>query len=87
MAEELHAGRGRQVLLVGAWRFDEFHLGAEGVVELVGAEGARMQRARDELPERVEILELGAARIIVMRRRVMLVGGDPQRVADLRAYC
>ena len=44
-----------------------------------------MQRAGDELPERLEILEYRAVRIVVMRGRVMHVGGQPHRVADAGA--
>src|SRR6267142_5723642 len=56
MTEELHARRGRQVLLVEARRLDELHFGAKGVVEFVRTEGPGMQRTGDEFPERVELL-------------------------------
>ena len=48
--------------------------------------GAGMQRAGDELPERLEILKDGAVRIVMMRGGVMHVGGQPDRVADAGAF-
>ncbi len=82
-AEELQAGGRRQVLaLLGRRRLDELQLGAEGHVEIVRAERAGMQRAGDEFPERVEVLELRLVRIVVMRRRVMHVRRQPHRVGD-----
>src|SRR5436305_13881892 len=41
-----------------------------------------MDRARYELPERLEILEHRFVGIVVMRRGVMHVGGDPHGVAN-----
>src|SRR5437868_13399362 len=64
VAEELHAGRWRQVLLVRPRRLDELHLGSEGVVEFVRSERAGVQRAGDELPERIEFLELRLVGIV-----------------------
>src|SRR6516164_8896730 len=84
MAEELHAGRRRQVLLVEPRRLDETHLRAKGIVELVRAESAGMERSGDELPERLEILELRLVRIVVMGSRVVHVRGQPHRVVDRR---
>ena len=60
LAEELISGAGGQVGLAGGGGLLEDHLGSERVVERVGAEGARVERAGDELPERLEVLELGA---------------------------
>src|SRR5206468_4515026 len=54
----------------------------EGVVELLRRPSAGMQRAGNELPERLEVLEHRPVRIIVIRRRVMHVGRDPDRVAN-----
>src|SRR6201999_865377 len=73
MAEELHAVRRRQVLLVEAGRLDELHLGAERVVEFVRTESAGVERPGDEFPEWLEILELRLVRIVVMRRGVVHV--------------
>src|SRR5262249_19437452 len=57
-------------------------LRAECVIELSGRPGACMERARDELPERLEVLEDRAARIVIMRRPIVHVGGQPHRVAN-----
>src|SRR5262249_58185832 len=52
------------------------------VVERAGRPGAGVQRAGDEFPERVEVLEHRGVRIVVVRGRVVHVGGEPYRVAD-----
>src|SRR5499427_3168762 len=85
MAEELHASGWRQVLLVQPRRLDETHLRAKGIVELVRAESAGMERSGHELPERLEILELRLVRIVVMGGRVVHVRGQPHRVVDRRS--
>ena len=41
-----------------------------------------MQRPGDEFPERLEVLEHRPVRIVVVRGRVVHVGGQPHRVAD-----
>ena len=83
MAEELQAFARRQVLaLLLARRLHVDELRAEGLVERVGAEGAGMDRAGHEFPERLEILECRLVRIVVVRRGVVHVGGEPDRVAD-----
>ncbi len=83
MAEELQAHGGREILAL-PWRggLHVFQLRAEGVVEIARAEGARVQRTGHKLPERLEILELRTARVIVMRGRVMDVGREPNDVLD-----
>ena len=45
-----------------------------------------MERARDEFPERFEILKGRAVRVVMVRGRVMHVGGQPHRVADAGAF-
>src|SRR5262249_6957928 len=83
MAEELQAEAGREglaLLLAAAFLVDRTR--PERVVELLRRPGAGMQRAGNELPERLEILEHGAVGIVVVRRRVVHVGGDPHSVAD-----
>ncbi|GEK73421.1 hypothetical protein HHA04nite_19650 [Halomonas halophila] len=82
LTEELVAVGGWQVGLAFRRRLLEHHLGAEGGVELAGAEGAGVQRAADELPERGEVLEARALRRVVMRRRVVHIGGQPHHVVD-----
>src|SRR5258705_5727546 len=85
MTEELHAFTGCQVWsLLLAGRLDVAQLRPKRVIEVVGPERAGVQRAGHELPERIEILEHRAVWIIVMRRRVVHVGGQPHRVADGR---
>jgi hypothetical protein len=64
MAEELIAGTRRQVRLAGIGRLDEFELRAEGRIELVRSEGPGIEGPRDELPEGLEILELGLIGIV-----------------------
>src|SRR6478736_5600215 len=51
-----------------------------------GGPGPGMQRAGDEFPERLEILEGGAIRIVMMRGGVVHVGGQPERVPDTGAF-
>src|SRR2546421_660423 len=80
MTEELHAGRWRQVLLARSRRLDEFHFRPKRVVELVRPERAGMQGTGDEFPERLEILELRLAWIVIMRGRIVHVGSQPHRV-------
>ena len=41
-----------------------------------------MERTGDEFPERLEILEHGRVRIVIVRGGVMHVGGDPDRIAN-----
>jgi len=82
VTEELHALRGREVLLALIGRFDELHFGTEGVVEFVRSERAGIERPGDEFPERLEILELRLVRIVIMRGRVVRVGRQPNRVGD-----
>src|SRR6476620_600198 len=55
-AEELQPETGAEILaLFGVAALLEHRLGAERIVEFAGRPGAGMQRARDELPERIEI--------------------------------
>ena len=60
-------------------------LRAERVVERGRTEGAGVNRAGDEFPERLEVLEHRLVRIVVVRGGVMHVGGEPHGVADARA--
>src|SRR2546429_2703140 len=46
------------------------------------AEAARIQRAGDEFPERVEVLEAGALGAEMVGRRVVHVGREPDHVVD-----
>src|SRR5690606_1156327 len=81
--EKLETGRGRQVrTLLRRWGFNEFQLRPEGHVEIVGAEGAGMQRSGNEFPEGVEILEGRLVRIVVMGGGIMHVRSEPDRVLD-----
>src|SRR5262245_46248432 len=80
MAEELQALARRPVRRLRRLYVDA--LRPERVVERVLRKAARVERTRDELPERLEILEHRFVGIIVMRRSVVHVGGEPQRVAD-----
>lgn len=59
------------------------HLRAEGFIQRVGPKAPRIQRPRDELPERLEILERCPIRVVVMRRAVMHIGSQPHIVAHL----
>ena len=55
----------------------------EGVrVERAGTERAGVERSRDELPEGIELGELRAGRMVLVRGAVVDVGGDPHDVAD-----
>src|SRR5467141_4392214 len=82
MTEELHARRGRQVLLVEPRRLYELHFGPKGVVKFVRSKGAGVQRSGDELPERVEILELRLVGVVVMRGGIMHIRRQPYGVGD-----
>ena len=66
----------------GRRRLHEADLGAEGRVELVRAEGAGVERAGDELPERGEVLEPRLAGVVVVRGGVVHVRGQPDGVGD-----
>src|SRR3974390_3295319 len=59
-------------------------LPADGVGEFVRSERAGMQRSRDELPERLEILEPRLVGIVIVGCGVVHVGGQPDRVVDRR---
>src|SRR3954447_1689454 len=84
VAEKLHAGGWRQVLLVQPRRFDELHLGSEGIVEFVWTKGAGMEGPRNELPEWLKILKLRLVGVIVVSSSVMHVGRQPNRIGDTR---
>ena len=73
---------GRRHVVASVRRFLERKLRAEGVVERVRAEAAGVDRSCDELPERVEVLELRLRRIVIVRGTVVDVGGDPYDVSD-----
>src|SRR5690242_16466712 len=66
-AEELVSFGGGPVPLHPIGDRLELDPGAEGVVELRRAEGAGVERAGDELPERVELGEPGPRRVVGMR--------------------
>src|SRR6266446_4877761 len=70
-AEELQPVAGRAVRLQVRRDPAEAHLGPERVVEGVRAEGARVQGAGHELPERVEFLEAGPLRLVVVGGRIV----------------
>src|SRR5438045_7843673 len=59
---------------------------SERVVELARSPRPRMQRARDEFPEWLEIGKYRAVRIVIMRGRVMHVGRQPHGIADPGAF-
>src|SRR6266852_527243 len=81
-AEELEA-LGRRAIRFHAGRNpDELHFGAERRVECAGAEGSRVERPGHEFPERIEIRELRARRVVVMRSAVVDVGGYPDDIPD-----
>ena len=82
LAEELEAFAGRRVGVARAFLENDF--AAKGPVHLVGAEAARIQRAGDEFPERVEVLEAGALGAEMVGRRVVHVGREPDHVVDAR---
>jgi hypothetical protein len=64
VAEELEAIGGWLVGTVGGPLVH--HPWAEGAVELVGAEGPRVQRPDHEFPEGIEALKAGPARVVVV---------------------
>src|SRR5262249_48777425 len=72
--EILAALRGRPVRLHAHGHADVARLGPERAVDLVRAEAAGVDRAGDELPERVEVGEGGPARVVAEGRRVVHVG-------------
>src|SRR5215475_2995648 len=81
-AEELQAGAGREVLaLLRAAALLVNRGWPKRVVELSRSPAAGMKRARDELPERLEIRKDRAVRIVMMRRRIVHVRGEPDGVA------
>ena len=81
-AEELEALARRTVRLHPGRDAEEPHLGAEGRVERVRPERAGMERPGDELPERRELGEARPRRVVVVRRGVVHVAGDPHDVVD-----
>src|SRR5438445_412987 len=86
-AEKLQAETGGEIFaLLRAAALLEHGFRPERVVEQGRRPGARMQRAGHELPERFEFLIDRTVRIIMMRGRVMHVGGQPHRVADAGAF-
>src|SRR5471030_544126 len=44
-----------------------------------------MQRTRDEFPERLELLEYCPVRVVIVRCRIVHVGGQPHRIPDAGA--
>src|SRR5919112_6766893 len=80
LTEELEALRRRGVLDRRSLVVDGAR--AEGAVQDVGSEGAGVERPRHELPERVEVLVGRPLRRVVVGRRVVDVGGQPDVVAD-----
>src|SRR5262249_22196383 len=45
-----------------------------------------MQRPGNELPEWLEILKRGPVRIVIVRRGVVQVGGEPERIAYASSF-
>ena len=82
-AEELIPLARRTVWFHAGWNRQEADLRAERAIEIVRPERARVQRPGDEFPERHEVGEARTRRIVVIRRRVVNVGGDPDNVADV----
>ena len=82
-AEELQSKTGRKVFaLLRAATLLEHRLRPKRIVELAGAPCPRMQRARGEFPERLKILEDGAARIVMMRGGIVHVRCQPNHIAN-----
>src|SRR6478609_2662069 len=82
MPEELQALAGWQVLaLLLAGRFYVNEFGAEGPVEGARAESTRVNWPAHEFPERLEILERGLVRIVVMRGGIVDISGEPNRIS------
>src|SRR5256885_761095 len=52
------------------------------IVERLRMPASGMERARDELPERLEVLERRHVWIVVVRGGVVHIGGEPHRVVD-----
>src|SRR5262249_56897931 len=80
--EELQPEAGRQVVaLRAAASLLENRTRTEGVVEGLRPPGAGMEGAGNEFPERLEVLEHGRVGVVIMRGRVVHVGGDPNPIA------
>src|SRR5262245_353434 len=62
----------------------EHHARTEGVVERLRSPSPGMERAGDEFPERLEVLENGRVGVVVVGGRIVHVGGQPDDVADAR---
>ncbi|MNQ79724.1 hypothetical protein D3C85_946760 [compost metagenome] len=61
--------------------FLEHHLRAEGFIQRVGPEAARVQGAGDELPERLEVLKGSAIRVVMVCSAVVHIGRQPDNIA------
>ena len=86
MAEKLQIECWRNVLALLLGRCLRIHeLRAKGLVESVRAERASMDRPRYEFPERVEVLEFRFIRVVVVGRRIVHIGRQPQGIAHLLA--
>jgi hypothetical protein len=82
MTEKLQAVAGREVVaLLGARSTLKRHLRAEGAFQWHRRPGAGMERTGDEFPEWRKVLKRRAVRVVIMRGRIVQVGGQPQRVA------
>src|SRR5215472_6903867 len=75
---EILFARGRRLLID--------HLNTEGVVGRGWAEGARMHRPGNKLPEWEKIVELRFSRIVIVRRGVVNVRREPDYVAHAVAF-
>ncbi|KPY20432.1 putative SAM-dependent methyltransferase [Pseudomonas coronafaciens pv. porri] len=64
-------------------RLLEHQLRAKRLVQHVGAIAARIQWPGHEFPERVKVLKHGSIRLVMMRRAVMDIGGQPDTIANL----
>src|SRR5690348_4133464 len=72
----------RAVLLQVLGDAEKYLLGSEGLVDLVGPEGAGVDRPGDELPERVELPELRPFGLVVIGGGIVHVGRYPDHIAD-----
>src|SRR5262249_32097341 len=86
MPKKLHAVAGRQILaLLLCRRLHVNQLRTKGIVERIGTKVAGMNRARDEFPERLEILKCRLVGVIIMGGGVVHIRRDPNGVAYGRA--
>src|SRR5262249_1080665 len=75
MAEKLQAVARRLVRRAGCLHVDD--LPSDPLVGRIWREASGVDGARDELPERLEILEYRLVGIVIMRSGIVHVGGEP----------